>query len=303
MITTLTGSNSFMLQQIMRQLIETFVAEYTDMGLERLDGEEAEYDRLREALESLPFLASKKLVVLRNPGANKTFIENAEALLTELPETTDVIIYEPKIDKRSSYYKFLKKATDFKELNDLDGPALTKWLVEEAKGSLSQSDARYLIERLGTNQQLLSSELQKLLIYDAKITRQTIDLLTEPTPQSTIFQLLDAAFAGNKKHTLELYQQQRVNKVEPQQIIAMLAWQLHVMAIIKTAGNKSDNDIAHEGKLSPYVVQKSRRALSHTTLQQLKERIQDLTKLDLALKSSPIDADDAVQTFLLSISE
>ena len=48
------------------------------MGLQRIDGEEVEYDAIREALESLPFLASKKLVVLRAPSANKEFVEKVE---------------------------------------------------------------------------------------------------------------------------------------------------------------------------------------------------------------------------------
>ena len=112
MITTLSGSNGFLLKAELRRVVGGFVAEHTDMGLDRIDGEEAEYDRIRESLESLPFLASRKLVVLRAPGANKQFVENVEQLLGNLPETTDVIIHEPKLDKRSSYYKYLKKKCD-----------------------------------------------------------------------------------------------------------------------------------------------------------------------------------------------
>ncbi len=70
-------------------------------------------------------------------------------------------------------------------------------------------DAKYLVMRVGANQQTLSNELAKLLSYDKAITRQTIDLLTEQTPQSTIFELLDAAFAGNSKKAMELYAEQR----------------------------------------------------------------------------------------------
>ncbi len=57
---------------------------------------------------SLPFLASKKLVVLRAPSANKQFVEQVETILASVSDTTDVIIIEPKLDKRSAYYKFLK---------------------------------------------------------------------------------------------------------------------------------------------------------------------------------------------------
>jgi DNA polymerase III subunit delta len=303
-ITTLTGSNSYLLKAELRRLVDAFVAEYTDMGLEKLDGEEAAYDRMREALESLPFLASKKLVVLASPSANKEFVEKAVDLLKELPETTDVIIIEPKPDKRLSYYKFLKKNSELKEFNELDEYGLSKWLTESAKdggAEITQSDARYLVERVGANQQLLSNELAKLITYNPKITRQTIDLLTEPTPHSTIFELLDAALGGNTKYALKLYEEQRAMKVEPQQIIAMLAWQLHVLALVKTAGERDANEVAKEAKLNPFVVRKTQGLARRMTLTEIKGLIHRTLKLDIRLKSEAIDADDALQHLLMSV--
>lgn len=299
MLITLTGSNSFLLKAELDRLVSVFVKEYTDMGLERFDGEEAEYDRMREALESLPFLASKKLVVLRAPSANKEFVENSEKLLGDIPETTDAIIYEPKLDKRSSYYKFLKKKTDYQEFSELDEYSLAKWLTTQA--DISQGDAKYLVERIGINQQLLNSELTKLIAYNPKVTKQTIDLLTEPNPQSTIFQLLDAAFSGNKKQMLKLYLEQRASKVEPQQIIAMLAWQLHILATVKTAGDHSEAQIASDAKLNPFVVRKTQSITRNLETKKLKQLVHDLAEIDVRTKTTTIDADDAVQTFLLSI--
>lgn len=305
MITTLTGSNSFTLKAELDRLVAEFLKTHTDLGLEKLDGEEVEYDRIREALESLPFLASRKMVVLRSPSATKEFVEKAEKLLTELPDSTDVIIYEPKLDKRSSYYKFLQKNTDYKQFDELDEFGLTRWLSEEAKnrgGSLSQNDARYLVERIGPNQQLLASELMKLMTYDSNVTRQTIDLLTEPTLQSTVFQLIDAAFANNGKRALALYQEQRAQRIEPQQIIAMLAWQLHALAIVKTAGQRSDSEIAKEAGLNPFVVRKSRTIVDHLSLPELKQLISDVLELDVRLKSESINADDALKELFLNLS-
>lgn len=304
MIVTLSGANSFLLKTELDALVAAFLHDYGDMGLERIDGEEVEYDRIRESLESLPFLASKKLVVLRAPGANKEFIEKADKLLPEIPNSTDVIIVEPKLDKRSHYYKFLKKSTDYREFNELDEHGLSAWLGKKATeydADLSSGDARYLIERVGANQQTLSQEIMKLAAYDSKITRATIDLLTEPNPQSTIFQLLDAAFAGNTKHALTIYQEQRASKVEPQQIIAMLAWQLHILAIIKTAGERSDDTIARDAKINPFVVRKSRAIARKLQPKKLQQLIQDLAELDAKLKTVSMDADDAVQAYLLSI--
>lgn len=305
MTTTLTGSNNFLLKAELDGLVAAFVVEHGDMGLEKLDGEEAEFERIQEALESLPFLAGRKMVVLSSPGASKEFAEAAERLLKNLPGTTDLIIVEPKSDKRSSLYKLLKKATDFREFAELDANGLARWLVERAKncgGSLSAADARFLVERVGLNQQLLAGELGKLLLYQPDISRQSIELLTDRTPQSTIFELLEAAFTGNTRRALELYAEQRALKVEPPQIIAMLAWQLHVLALIKTAEQRSSQAIAAEAKINPYVVGKSLGIANKLSLAELKKLVGGLLALDVTLKSQPINADEALQDFLLELS-
>jgi len=304
MTITLTGPNDFVRSNELEKLTSDFIAKYSDMGLERLDGEEADFQKIYDVLTGLPFLASKKMVIIKNPSANKGFAEKPEELLKNLPETTDVILVEPKFDKRSSLYKLLKKLTDFREFNELDTNGLTKWLVDETKkreGSLSLADARFLVDRVGANQQLLTNELDKLMLFNSNVTHETIATMTEPTPQSTIFELLEAAFAGNTKRAMELYKEQRALKVEPQQIIAMLAWQFHVLALIKAAGERTPDQIAGEAKLNPFVVRKSLGIVRRISLTKLKKLVSDLTTLDVRLKSESLDADEALQYFLLNL--
>ena len=305
MVITLTGANAYALGREQAKLMADFEVEQGDMGLERLDGDEATFERISEALTSLPFLSNKKMVLIRSGSANKQFAERAADLLNEVPETTDVIVVEPKLDKRSGYYKYLKKSTDFREFNELDNNGLARWLVQSAKeqgGILSQADATFLVGRVGANQQLLANELEKLVLYSDKITRASIEALTEPTPQSTVFELLDAAFAGNTKRAMQLYAEQRALKVEPQQIIAMLAWQLHVLALIKTAGERSPQAIASEAKISPYVVQKSSGIARKLTLPELKRLVADLAEIDARSKRETFSIDDALQHYLLTLA-
>jgi DNA polymerase-3 subunit delta len=303
-VVTITGTNDFMRMGEVRALVAQFVAEYGDLALEQIDGEEAEFDRLREALQSLPFLASKKLVLLRNPGNNKAFVAAAEQLLTELPDSTEVIVAETKLDKRLAYYKFLKQKTDFRDFPELGAPELASWLVMAAKaqdGTLSSSDAAYLVERVGANQQLLHNELAKLLLHSKSISRATIDLLTDKAPQSTIFELLDTALSGRTQQALELYAEQRAMKVEPQQILALLAWQLHIMAVVKTADGRSVDDIARQAKLNPFVVRKTSNLVNHMSLTEVKKLVQSALQLDVRLKSENIDADEALQNLIVSL--
>jgi DNA polymerase-3 subunit delta len=305
MIYSLTGENSFALFQKLRLLVEDFLSEYDEFGLERVDGEEAEFSRIQESLTSLPFLASKKMIILKSPSKNKQFIEQFEQLLGGIPETTDVVLVEQKLDKRLSYYKFLKNKTDFQEFNELDQPHLVRWLSMTAKdrgGSINDVDARYLVDRVGAHQQLLANELEKLLLYDSNVTRPSINLLTEEAPQSTIFQLLESAFTGDAKQTIKLYKEQRQLKIEPQQIIAMLTWQLHILAVIKTASDRSADQIAADAKINPYVVRKSLSIARRISLAELKGLITDLLEIDTRLKRESLDADGILQNYLIQIA-
>lgn len=305
MIVTLTGTNDFLRKAELSKLVADFVAVHTDMAVERFDGDESDPVQMRGSLGSLPFLTERKLVVLSEPGKQKTFAENIEAVLGDVAETTDLIIVESKLDKRLTYYKTLKKTTDFREFIELDANGLARWAAEYAKeqgGSLATGDARLLIDRTGPNQQLLSSELGKLVAYDPSITQTSIELLVEKAPQSTVFELLDAGFSGDTKRAMGLYKEQRVLKVEPQAIIAMLAWQLHVLAIIKTADGRTADDIARQAKLNPYVVRKTQGLARNLSLPYLKKLIQELLELDIRLKTVSIDADEALQLYLIKLS-
>ncbi len=304
MITVLTGTNDFARAAELKRLIAEFVSTHGEFGLETIDAGEVEFGRLLESVSSLPFLASKRMIILENPTANKALVEGVETLLESVADTTELIMNERKFDKRLNLYKTLKKQADFREFTELDERGLAKWLADEAKargGKLSNSDASYMVSRLGTDQLGLSHELEKLLIYDQNISRDTINLLTEPLPQSTVFDLLDSAFRADHKRTIELYQDQRKQQVEPQAIMGMLAWQLHILAVVKFNEKSSPETIAKEAKLNPYVVRKTLSLAKHLTQKEVKDMVAKALRLDIRLKSETIDADDAVQHFLLTI--
>lgn len=304
MIYTLSGENSFGLAHALSDITNNFLAEHGDLALQRIDGETADYDQMREALQSPPFLATQKMVVLRRPSANKQFVEHAEALLSEIDDTTILVIVEPKLDKRSAYYKYVNKKTQYQEYKMLDQAGLSRWLVEsvsQQEGVITLAVANFLVERVGTDQQLLSSEIAKLLLYSPTVTKESVMLLTEETPQSTIFQLLEAAFAGRRKRTLELYAEQRALKVEPQQIIALLGWQLHILAVVAAGQGKSADSIASEAKLSPYVVRKTQGIARKTSIADVRRMVHELSVIDMRSKRSAINLDDALQYFLISL--
>ncbi len=304
MITTLTGANAYLVKTELGRVVQAFVAEHGDLALERFEGSELSFETLRDAVQGLPFLAARKLVVVQDVNANKELTERFDQVVGLTGETTDLVIVETKLDKRSAYYKLLKSKTDYRELAELDERALGRWLVSEAEargGSLQHRDAQLMVDRIGPNQMMLSGELDKVLSYNPVVTADTIRLLVEPTPQSSIFDLLDAAFRGDTAKALALYEDQRRQKVEPQQILAMFAWQLHILAVVKAGGQRSPEEIAKQAKLNPFVVRKTQGLTGFLTLPQIKRLVTRVTDIDRRLKGEALDADEAISFVLLTV--
>lgn len=288
----------------LHELVDKFVSKYGDLSLQKIDAEEAEIASVNEAIQSLPFLSERKMVVVRNGSANKDFSEQFEQIISSISDSTDLVLYEPHLDKRTVYFKVLKSKTQFEEFNQFDKNSLAKWLVDEAKkqdANLNLSNANFLVERVGENQEMLFNELAKLATYNSDISRVNIELLIEPTPQSKVFDLLDAAFAGRKARALELYADQRAQKVEPQAILAMIAWQLQILSLVKFAKNKSADQIAKDTGMKPYPINKASGLASHVSDDKLRQMVDEALEIDIKSKTTPLDLDEALKTYITTL--
>ncbi len=306
MIIVLTGNNDYMRRLELKRMTEEYVSKYGDLGLERIDAGSMELGQLLEVVASLPFLVDRRMIVINNISLNKDLLSNAEQFINSASEHNDIVIDEPKFDKRLSLYKSLKKLTNVLEFNDLKDAELVSWLVKEASargGKLSRVDATYLVGRIGANQMLLNNELDKLLNYSLEVNRQSVDLLTEPMPASSIFDLLDAAFGESPKKAMTLFDEQRSQQVEPQEIMGMIGWQLHILAIVKFNQKLTLDEIAAKSKVNPFVLRKASTLARSLSTDQVKNLVEKAVLLDARLKSEAIDADDAVQEFILNIKK
>ncbi|MEX2006726.1 MAG: DNA polymerase III subunit delta [Candidatus Saccharimonadales bacterium] len=303
-IISLSGTNSFAVKHRLDELTSKFKASHGDFGLERIDGEEVELPAVLEAVSNLPLLSKRKMVVLRSLGANKAAADHIEQIISSTSESCDLIFYEPTVDKRTTYFKVLKDRTQLEEHSEITGAELAKWLVDTAKNAgaeLSFADANYLIERVGPNQALLAKELEKLLTYQLKISKDQIDLLTNPNPGSRIFDLLDAAFSRQKQKALKLYDEQRAQKVEPQAILALIAWQLSLLAYVKYGEGRTASEIAQNSGGSPYPITKAQRLAAKITVPQLKNIVSEALEIDKQAKTSPIDLDEALKNYITAL--
>jgi DNA polymerase-3 subunit delta len=306
MIIAFIGDNAYAREKAAKEFVDGFIGAHGSHSVDRFIANDTELNTLSGAVTTTPFLSQRRLIIVRDISANKVIADHFEDILQQTADTSDLIIIESRIDGRSKYLQILRKMTDCREFSQLDLTELSEWIVAQVKyqgGTINSRDAQYLVERVGNNQQLVSQEINKLLLYNLSITRETIDKLTEYTPQSSIFAMLESAFAGDIKSAMALYREQRVQGMEPQAVLGMIAWQLHILALVKTGQDKDPAEIASAAKLNPFVVRKSLAVTRRLSFTDLSNLLQLATTTDYKLKTSKMNADSAVSALLLECSQ
>lgn len=298
MVITLTGENEYLL----KEKIDFYKNKYKDF--EDVDILNINFKDLVINFQNLSLFSESRCIILDQPSRNKDFKNDIEVLINDIPQSTILIIIEKQLDKRSSYYKVLFKNSEFIEFKALKFEDLQKWILDYVKknnGSISIQDCQLLIKFLGDNQYLIKNELDKLLTYDLNINKESIELLIEPIPSSTAFELIDASLYRNLNKAFRIYDLQRSQKVEPQVILGMFIWQLHILALLKTyKGNL--RDIYKELPFNPYVIDKSLKLSKNIALTKLKELINYLKVADLESKTKYISLDEYLKNFLIKLS-
>jgi len=306
MVSVFTGPNTYALKDALNKRIDEFEKKNGYLSVEKYDGEEVELHKIKAALESTSLFSSNKLVVVRSLSANKD-AEEAETLFDVLSDSdeAELLLVETKPDKRSSFYKSLKKLYDVTEFPEMDEPVLVNWMIKQAEGrsvKLTKSDAQYLINRVGNQQSKVNNELQKLFDYTKQINKKTIDEICESIPQNTIFELLEAVFSGHQKRTIELYDNLRVGGSHPPIILSMLIWQLHLISLMAFAGSKSVEQVAADSGSKPYPLRKSQAIARQLGKDKIIKLFNELEELDYKLKTQSIVADEALRNLLSKIA-
>lgn len=294
-----------MIRKASSSLIDDFLKDNQEHNLIKVDCSETSFEQIIGSISNVSLFGEKQLVVLIGPQQNDNLIEGLDLLISN-SDNSDVLIIYDSVDKRSKLYKTLKKESQFQEFFVDEKADISDWVIDQTKqtgGQITKSSANYLISQVGNDQIKLINEIDKLVCYEPNINNKNIDLLCEPTPQSTVFQLLDAVFTGNFRLANNLYGQQRAQNVEPIMILGMVIWQIHILAIVHAGKSMTNGEIAKKAKLNPFVVGKAMTVVSSMSRGYLQGILETVSNLDLSLKTKPIDADQAIKNLLLRLSQ
>jgi len=305
MVQVFAGSNYFGIKHALDVYLEEFKAENGDLAVESFDGEETELSEIKAALQSVSLFSPQKLVVVKALSSNQEASSNIEQLLDATTDNSALILVETTPDRRSTYYKTLKKRASLTEFNEPDERELARWAVDYASqlgAKLTLANADYLIGLVGTVQIRVHNEIHKLADYSSDISRVNIDTLTVPSPQHTVFELLEAAFSGRLEKALSLYRLLRQSGNHPPIIISMFAWQMHQVCLVTYSGSRSVEEIASDTGSKPYPLKKSQAISNELGEANIKKLIKKLERLDYRLKTESIDSDEEVEAFIVEVA-
>jgi DNA polymerase-3 subunit delta len=309
------GDDTYRAYQKIKQIRDKFRREVDPSGFNTvlLDGTELTLEKFNEAVSQAGFLANKRLIIIKNVFDNKTLNKIREEILNYLNKQTDsaeenLLLFWQEGDPKGSdpLYKKLKTYKYVQGFDLLKTPQLAAWVKEEIKtrgGQITAPALNLLIVTVGDNLWQLSGELDKLINYKGgqTIIEQDIELLTHGKLDENIFNLTDAITNRQTARALKLIREQLQAGANEQYLLGMILRQFRILIQLKSLLENGETTaaLAKQTGLHPFVIKKSLPWLTRYSLPALRQIYQDLTKLDLNMKSSSIASETFLNLFII----
>lgn len=211
------------------------------------------------------------------------------------------------IDSRKKIVNLIKKNGIVKKIEANDS-YITDYINSYLKDngySINNSDVIYFINRVGSNINNITNELDKLMLYkinDKIITRSDIDLLTVENIDDSIYELVNAILKNDSKKAIKLYYNFINNGMDVNQMIAIVGSQIRLLYQVKRLYNKgkSNEEIANilEFK-SVYRVKYLLSDSYYYSEEDLLKYLSKLSTIDEAIKSSNQDGNMLFELFII----
>ncbi|WP_235804247.1 DNA polymerase III subunit delta [Companilactobacillus mindensis] len=313
----ITGTEQVFIKDIQKSFKAIMSPEEQDMNFSNFDLEEVSLaDMINEAI-SAPFFGERRLVFAEHPyflTAEKTknaVDQDVELLLKYIknptPSTILVIFaaYE-KLDARKKIVKQLKKLAVTVDAGQMEGPMLTRTIINDLKiaGYQIDNDALdLLINKTKSNYSLITNQLEKLKLYalqTKKIDRQAVAELVPQSLEDNVFDLMNEILGKNIYQAEELYHQFLLQKIDPILLVAILTSQLRLLIQVKILSEKglSEPTIAKSLKIHPYRVKLAHRQVKTLKLSQLRVMYGEIVNLDYQIKSGQGDKELLFDLFI-----
>ncbi len=268
-----------------------------------------ELDELLSVLETLPFLAEGRLVILEDSGfCRHSAPERLCSYLPRMPKSSHLMLIEKEVDKRNRLYKLLDQGGLCCEMAEQDERALSAWaariLKKEGK-RIRPAAMALLLERTGKSMEHILTELQKLSAYLGErelVEEEDLDAILSQNAEDRVFEMLSELGRGNRAGALRCYRELLAREEAPMKILALFRRSFNQLLLARECVEKGRNERESAGilGLKPYIAGKLMAQARHSTTQDLKERLARCLRYDAAIKSGKLSDRMAVELLLLS---
>lgn len=297
----------------------------------QLDGQRLSLDELAAAVGAMPFLAEKRLVIVRrlvgqyeprssDGGSGErrrsSRAERAQALvevLAQVPVTTELVLLEPaEAAVRSTNpicQAIAKLGGEVMESRQLRPEEVEEWVGRRvrAKGGRMRKDAvAALSAAAGDDLRRLDGEIDKLLIYadGAEVTLSDVRLLVSEAQDDNVFHLVDAIGRRDRRRALGLLRELLGSGTPVPYVLTMVARQFRLLLQTREllAAGSDQREIAGQLRLGAWQARNLADQARRFSLGDLERAYPRLLATDQAIKTGRLEGGLALDLLVAELT-
>lgn len=307
------GKDKYLISGQCDSLVDKLLStEERTMALYQPETDKAQITDVLDELRTLPFLAKRRVVVIKD--ADKFISENREHLekYFEEPCTTGVLILVVNAWNKST--KLAKKLPSVGKLIGVDEikPAQLSryagsYAREQCGKSLAPAAAELLVELVGDDAGRICREIDKLAIYvdqQNSIGTNDVEKLTGHNRMFNAFAVIDAMTTGNTAEAVErLRNMFAADKSAEFTVIGAFAFHFRRMFNAKSLLSKGLNQYQVSGKLRIWGNKEAFFGqIRRISLRQIGSMLAELGHIDNAVKTGQRDIKSAMEQMVLKMT-
>ena len=292
---------------------------------QRIDGASAKPEELLALCQTVPFLASHRLVVVHGLlgrfeggdgrrrrrakdaglGAWEGFVE----ALPLLPETTVLVFIDGGIGAQNALLQALRPVAQVREFKPMPQAEVAGWITRRAQADGVALEARAvaaLAGLVGNQLWTLESELRKLATYagDRPVTEDDVRTLVSLAREPSIFAMADAIIEGRTRDAVDLMQRLLAEGESAQRLLALVARQYRLLLLTKELLEQRVRgpEITTRLQVQGFVVQRLLKQAPAYTMERLRRAYHKLLDADLSVKRGIYDEATALQLLIFELA-
>ncbi len=270
-------------------------------------------DAIIAACETMPFMAEKRLVIVRDHPALLGRADADDRLLDYIPRVSPscvlVFLVRGKADGRKKLYNAIKKSGNIVTFAPLTDADLNAW-IQKAFASLGKSadphTASVLAFTVGSDTTLLRREIEKLcsLVGDRDdVTEADVQQIATRSVECTVFEMVDAVVARQQGKAFGLLRDMLLTGQDRLGILAMLLRQYRLMQHIKIMQYEKlpVPEIKKRLGVASFAAERFMRQAAGYTGGQVKRAVKICLDTEFQVKSGQLNQDGALEGAMLKL--